>query len=241
MIEIIPAIDIIDGRCVRLSQGDYARSREYGEPLDMAKGFIDSGAQRLHLVDLDGAKAAEPKNLRTLEKIAYLGGLRLEWGGGIKTAAALRSVFDAGADYAVVGSVAALKPELFCEWLEAFGPERMVLGADVKDGRIAVNGWLESAPLSLEQLLEKFAASSLQQVICTDISKDGMLSGPTNDLYVELQQKFPEMIFTVSGGISSMSDIEKLNDLGLQRVIVGKAYYEGRITLKQLEQWWQNA
>ena len=241
MIEVIPAIDIIDGRCVRLSQGDYGRSKTYGDPLDMAKAFTDAGASRVHLVDLDGAKASSPANLAVLEKIASLGALRSEWGGGIKSAQALRSVFDAGADWAIVGSIAALEPDLFAQWLLAFGPEKLILGADVKNARIAVKGWLEESALGIEDLLEKFRPCGLVQVICTDISKDGMLCGPSEEMYTQLKTRFPEMEFTVSGGISKNADIERIEELGLPRVIVGKAFYEGRITLKELAKWWQNA
>ena len=241
MIEVIPAIDIIDGRCVRLSQGDYGRSKTNGDPLDMAKAFADAGASRVHLVDLDGAKASSPANLAVLEKIASLGALRSEWGGGIKSAQALRSVFDAGADWAIVGSIAALEPDLFAQWLQAFGPEKLILGADVKNARIAVKGWLEESALGIEDLLEKFRPCGLVQVICTDISKDGMLCGPSEEMYTQLKTRFPEMEFTVSGGISKNADIERIEELGLPRVIVGKAFYEGRITLKELAKWWQNA
>ena len=241
MIEVIPAIDTIDGRCVRLSQGDYGRSKTYGDPLDMAKAFADAGASRVHLVDLDGAKASSPANLAVLEKIASLGALRSEWGGGIKSAQALRSVFDAGADWAIVGSIAALEPDLFAQWLQAFGPEKLILGADVKNARIAVKGWLEESALGIEDLLEKFRPCGLVQVICTDISKDGMLCGPSEEMYTQLKTRFPEMEFTVSGGISKNADIERIEELGLPRVIVGKAFYEGRITLKELAKWWQNA
>lgn len=241
MIEVIPAIDIIEGRCVRLSQGDYGRSKTYGDPLDMAKAFADAGASRVHLVDLDGAKASSPANLAVLEKIASLGAMRSEWGGGIKSAQALRSVFDAGADYAIVGSIAALEPDLFAGWLQAFGPEKLILGADVKNARIAVKGWLEESALGIEDLLEKFRPHGLVQVICTDISKDGMLCGPSEEMYTQLKSSFPEMEFTVSGGISENADIERIEELGLPRVIVGKAFYEGRITLKELAKWWQNA
>lgn len=240
MIEVIPAIDIIDGRAVRLTKGDYATRSEYGDPLEMARAFADCGAKRLHLVDLDGAKASEPRNLRTLEAIASLGQLRIEWGGGLKSAAALASVFDAGASYAIVGSLAALKPELFEEWLSEFGPDRMILGADVLDGNVRVNGWLESAPATLEGLLSRFAAAGLTQAVCTDISRDGMLNGPSADMYCSLAESYPSVKITVSGGISCMEDIIRLDGLGLSRVIVGKAFYEGRITIGELQEWWQN-
>lgn len=241
MIEIIPAIDIIEGRCVRLSKGDYGTSKVYGEPLDMAKAFADAGAARLHLVDLDGAKASQPCNLATLEKIAALGSLKLEWGGGLKSREALTGVFDAGADYAIVGSLAALEPDVFEAWLGEFGADRMVFGADLLDGQIRVKGWLEGASAGLDGLLERFGAAGLSQVVCTDISRDGMLSGPNTELYCDLQKRFSAVDFTVSGGISSMDDIRALDSCNLRRVIVGKAFYEGKIQMEELKLWWQNA
>lgn len=240
MIEVIPAIDIIGGRCVRLSQGDYDKKKEYGAPEDMARLFADSGARRIHLVDLDGAKASCPANLKVLEAVAALGCMKIEWGGGIKTAAALDDVLNAGADYAIVGSVAALKPDMFAEWLQSLGAERIVLGADVRGPRVAVNGWMEDSPLELRQLLDRFSPLGLKQVVCTDISRDGMLCGPATEMYTGLQNAYPGIDFTVSGGIGSNDDISALNALGLRKVVVGKAYYEGRITLKELESWWQN-
>ncbi|MCF0177569.1 MAG: 1-(5-phosphoribosyl)-5-[(5-phosphoribosylamino)methylideneamino]imidazole-4-carboxamide isomerase [Bacteroidales bacterium] len=241
MIEIIPAIDIINGRCVRLSQGNYNAGKVYdASPEDMARRFEDAGMKRLHLVDLDGAKSAKPQNLAVLERIATFSGMKIEWGGGIKTFEALHSVFDAGANYAVCGSVAVRNPELMIGWLEEFGPERIVLGADVKDGKIAVAGWLEQSEYTIESLVEVFLPAGLSQLICTDISRDGMLEGPAFDLYCDLQAKWPAVEITVSGGISGMGDIEKLSEMGLRKVIVGKAIYEGRITLKDLEKWSQN-
>jgi len=241
MIEVIPAIDVIEGRAVRLTKGNYNLKSEYGDPLEMARSFADCGAKRLHLVDLDGAKASEPCNLRTLEAIAGIGALRIEWGGGLKSPEALRNVFDAGADYAIVGSLAAVHPELFEEWLAQFGPERIILGADVMDGCVRIKGWLESASLSLEELLTRFSAAGLTQAVCTDISRDGMLGGPSVDMYCRLASMYPSVEITVSGGVSSMDDIRNLDELGLAKVIVGKAFYEGRITIEELKQWWQNA
>ena len=236
MIEIIPAIDLIDGRCVRLSKGDYSSKKEYSaSPEDMVMQYADCGVSRVHVVDLDGAKSSEPKNLKTLEKLASVGRVSLEWGGGIKTDAALKDVFNAGADYAVIGSVAAKNPPLFQRWIDAYGADKMVLGADARDGKVAVTGWLEDTSTSIEDLVESFRG--LTQVICTDISKDGMLQGPAFELYVELQTRFPSIDFTVSGGISSMADIEELEELQLRKVIVGKAIYEGRISLKDIERW----
>ena len=242
MIEIIPAIDIIEGRCVRLSQGDYARSKVYdASPVDMAKRYADCGIKRIHVVDLDGAKSSSPKNLKTLEKMAVGASVEIEWGGGIKSEESLRALFDYGANYAIVGSVAARTPELFAEWLNMFGGQKMVLGADVREGRVSVNGWLEDLGVGIEELVDGFLPYGLSQVICTDITKDGMLQGPSFELYTDLQSRYEGVDFTVSGGISSMADIEKLNELQLRKVIVGKAIYENRITLKDIERWLLNA
>ena len=237
-IEIIPAIDIIEGRCVRLSQGDYDRRKVYdASPVDMAKRYADCGVRRIHVVDLDGAKSSSPKNLRTLEQMAVGAGVEIEWGGGIKSEESLRALFDYGATYAIVGSVAAREPMLFAQWLAAFGGERMVLGADVRDGKISVNGWQEDLAITIEELIDGFLPMGLSQVVCTDITRDGMLQGPTDELYVQLQERYPMVDFTVSGGIGSMADIERLNEKGLRKVIIGKAIYENRITLKDIEQW----
>ena len=237
-IEIIPAIDIIEGRCVRLQQGDYDRRKVYdASPVDMAKRYADCGVKRIHVVDLDGAKSSSPKNLRTLEQMAVGAGVEIEWGGGIKSEESLRALFDYGATYAIVGSVAAREPMLFAQWLATFGRERMVLGADVRDGKISVNGWQEDLAVTIEELIDGFLPMSLSQVVCTDITRDGMLQGPTDELYVQLQERYPMVDFTVSGGIGSMADIERLNEKGLRKVIVGKAIYENRITLKDIEQW----
>ena len=237
-IEIIPAIDIIEGRCVRLSQGDYDRRKVYdASPVDMAKRYADCGVKRIHVVDLDGAKSSSPKNLRTLEQMAVGAGVEIEWGGGIKSEESLRALFDYGATYAIVGSVAAREPMLFAQWLAAFGGERMVLGADVRDGKISVNGWQEDLAVTIEELIDGFLPMGLSQVVCTDITRDGMLQGPADELYVQLQGRYPTVDFTVSGGIGSMADIVRLNDKGLRKVIIGKAIYENRITLKDIKQW----
>lgn len=241
MIEIIPAIDIIEGRCVRLSQGDYDRRKVYdASPVDMAKRYADCGVKRLHVVDLDGAKSSSPQNLKTLERIAVATKLDVEWGGGLKSEDALRAVFDYGAKYAIVGSVAAQRPDMFTEWLDAFGGDRMVLGADVREGKVSVAGWLQDLDLSIEELVDGFLPHGISQVICTDITKDGMLQGPSFELYMALQQQYPAVDFTVSGGISSMADIDRLNEMGLRKVIIGKAIYENRITLKDIEKWLLN-
>lgn len=241
-IEIIPAIDLIGGRCVRLSQGDYARQTTYdARPVEVAKRYADCGVKRIHVVDLDGAKASAPQNLATLERLAAAVPVAIEWGGGIKSEEALERIFACGAACAVVGSVAARQPERFAAWLARFGGERLVLGADVRDGRVAVDGWQEALDLGIETLVERFLPQGLQQVVCTDIARDGMLQGPSFGLYTALQQRYDGVDFTVSGGIGSMADIVRLNELGLRKVIVGKALYENRITLKEIERWSLNA
>jgi len=241
MIEIVPAIDLMEGRCVRLTKGDYGQKKVYdGSPAEVARQYADAGIKRIHLVDLDGAKAGEPRNLDTLEAIARAVPCELEWGGGIGSTGALGSVLSAGATHAIAGSVAALQPELFESWLCQYGA-RIILGADVRDGQIAVRGWLEQVPLGIDALVERFLPIGLKECIVTDISRDGMLQGPSAALYQRLQTAFPEVSFTVSGGISSMEDIRALDRCGLRKVIVGKALYEQRITLKELQEWSQNA
>jgi len=241
MIEIIPAIDLIDGRCVRLTRGDYGQKKVYdGAPVEMAQRYADAGVSRIHLVDLDGAKAGSPCNLRTLEAVASAVPCELEWGGGISSPEALESVFNAGATHAIIGSIAALQPERFEEWLGRFG-SRLILGADVRDGLVAVKGWTSLSQLGVEDLVQRFLPLGLKECIVTDISRDGMLGGPSSALYQRLQEAFPALSFTVSGGISSMDDIRSLDAMGLKKVIVGKAIYEERITLKDIALWSQNA
>lgn len=238
MIEIIPAIDIIGGHCVRLSQGEYGRKKVYDvSPREMASRFADCGVRRIHLVDLDGAKASKPMNIKVLEEVSSLP-VEIEWGGGISSGEALESVFEAGATHAIIGSVAAMRPQLFRSWLEKYG-KRMILGADIRDGLVAVKGWSENSGIPIRELLNSF--NGLAEVICTDISKDGMLEGPSFMLYKQLQEEFPQLSLTVSGGISGMDDLRKLDALGLRKVIIGKAIYENRITLEEIRQWSQNA
>ncbi len=237
MIEIIPAIDIIDGKCVRLSQGDYSRKTVYRtSPVEMARRLADTGIKRLHIVDLDGAKAGKPANLDVMHRIASLNTLKIEWGGGIKSRDSLNAVLDAGADYPVIGSIAAKQPGLMEEWLEEFSHHNLILGADLRNGKVAVNGWLEDTPLTINDLMERFVPHGLKEVICTDISKDGMLQGPSTAMYTSLADRYRSVTFTVSGGISSMNDIKELDRLNLPRVIVGKAIYEGLISLTEIQQ-----
>ncbi|MBR3613351.1 MAG: 1-(5-phosphoribosyl)-5-[Bacteroidaceae bacterium] len=239
--ELIPAIDLIDGRCVRLTQGDYDIKKVYEQnPVDMAKMYADCGVRRLHVVDLDGAKAKEPCNLRVLEQLAASTGLDIEWGGGIKSTDALRAALNAGANRVICGSVAVDNRELFADWLQNYGAEHVILGADVRGRNVATHGWLKESQVSIDEIIGWFLPFGLKQLICTDISKDGMLQGPNFQLYVELKDNFPAVDTTLSGGISSMDDIRKAHELGLHSVIIGKAIYEGRITLKDLELWLQN-
>ena len=236
MINVIPAIDLIDGKCVRLTKGDYNQKKQYdASPLDMALRYQDIGIRRLHVVDLDGAKSSSPKNLHVLEEIAIRTSLEIEWGGGIKSDQALYDAYNAGADYLIIGSVAVSKPDLFARWLSEYGGGRLILGADVNEGRVAINGWLEKSKQTIDALIDRFIPHGLREVICTDISKDGMLQGPTFDLYARLQAKYPEQDIIVSGGISKMDDIRRLDEMNLRHVIVGKAIYEGRITLEELK------
>ncbi len=236
MIEIIPATDIIGGECVRLSQGDYDRKTTYyADPLEAAKAFEGAGIKRLHMVDLDGAKASSPMNLKVLERVATHTSLTLQYGGGIKSADALRDVFNAGAERAIVGSLAVREPEMFASWLDRFGGEKMVLGADLKNGKVAIQGWLEESQMGAAELFNLFMPHGLRHIICTDISRDGMMCGSAVELYKSLNAQFPTLNIIASGGISKMSDIEDLDREGVASVIVGKALYEGGISLKELE------
>lgn len=235
---IIPAIDLMDGKCVRLTQGDYGQKKEYSaDPLDMAKQYEDCGIRRLHVVDLDGAKAKKPCNLAVLERIAAGTSLDVEWGGGIKDAGSLKSALDAGAGRIICGSIAVDDRTEFTSWLSEFGSSRIILGADVREGKVATHGWLRDSGLSLEELMGWYVPCGLSQMICTDISKDGMLQGPDFGFYVALKQAWPSVDVTLSGGVSCMEDLYEASRLGLHSVIVGKAIYEGRISLKDIESW----
>lgn len=233
--EIIPAIDIIDGKCVRLTQGDYAQKKVYNEhPLEVAMAFEDAGLRRLHLVDLDGARAGAVKNWKVLEVLASRTGLVIDFGGGIKTAADVEIVFNSGSALATVGSIAVKDGELFVSWLQEYGAERFLLGADVKNEKIAVGGWLETTDRWIYDFIREYLDKGVQQIFCTDVSKDGLLQGPALDLYRNIVGKFPELHFIASGGVSGIDDIHRLVEAGCKGVIIGKAIYEGRIKLSEL-------
>lgn len=235
MIELIPAIDIIDGKCVRLSQGDYNTKKVYGEnPADMAKRFEDCGIKRLHVVDLDGAKAAHIVNYKTLESITSQTNLIVDFGGGLKTDEDLRIAFESGASMVTGGSIAVKNPTVFEGWIKKYGANKIILGADVKDKKIAVTGWLEDTELQLSDFLRDYTAKGITKVICTDIAKDGMLKGPSIELYKEILAAHPTLHLIASGGVSSMADIHALDEAGVPAVIFGKAIYEGKITFKEL-------
>lgn len=235
MIELIPAIDIIDGKCVRLSQGDYGTKKVYNEnPLEVAKEFEAHGIRRLHVVDLDGAKSKHVVNYRTLEMIASRTSLIIDFGGGIKTDEDMLIAFENGAQMVTLGSVAVKNPDLFKKWLHQYGAEKIILGADAKDKRIAVSGWLEDSHQELLPFLHDYTREGVCKVLCTDISKDGMLQGPSIALYQEIMQEFPEMHLIASGGVSCLQDIIALEEAGIPAVVFGKALYEGRITMKDL-------
>ena len=236
MIEIIPAIDMIEGKCVRLTQGDYATRKVYNEdPLEVAKAFEDAGIRRLHVVDLDGAKAGHIVNYRVLEKLAGHTSLVIDFGGGLKQTKDVEIAFDCGAQMVTGGSIAIKDPETFTAWIARFGSERIILGADAKDRRIAISGWEEATDAELLPFIQKYREQGIEKVICTDISRDGMLEGPAVDLYQEILEAVPEIYLIASGGVSSIADIEKLAEANVPAVIFGKALYEGRITLKELE------
>jgi phosphoribosylformimino-5-aminoimidazole carboxamide ribotide isomerase len=234
--QIIPAIDIIDGKCVRLTEGDYAQKKIYNEhPLEVAKQFEDAGLMRLHLVDLDGAKAGAVKNWKALETIAGKTSLIIDFGGGIKQEEDVKIVFSSGAALATVGSIAVKDEERFVSWLQQFGADKFLLGADVKDEKIAVGGWLETTDIWIYDFIEKYIAHGVQQIFCTDVSKDGKLEGPSTELYKNIIQKFPQLHFIASGGVSNMNDLDELQNIGCKGAIVGKAIYEGRISLNELK------
>ncbi len=235
--QIIPAIDIIDGKCVRLTQGDYSKKTIYNKnPLEVAKQFEDAEITRLHLVDLDGAKAGAVKNWKVLESIAGKTKLIIDFGGGIKTEKDVNIVFECGSAYATVGSIAVKDEATFTGWLGQFGPDKFLLGADVKDEKIAVGGWLETTDIWIYDFIEKYINKGVQQIFCTDVSKDGKLEGPSVDLYKNIISKFPSLHFIASGGVSSINDVDQLQEIGCKGVIIGKAIYENKVSLAELKQ-----
>ena len=235
MIEIIPAIDIIDGKCVRLSQGDYNRKTVYNEdPLEVAKEFEGHGIRRLHVVDLDGAKASHIVNYKVLERLASKTKLVIDFGGGLKSDNDLRIAFSSGAKMVTGGSIAVKQPDVFTSWIEKYGADHIILGADVKEKKISVSGWLEDTGEELIPFVQKYREKGIDKVICTDISRDGMLTGPSIDLYKELTDEIKDVYLIASGGVSNIEDIEQLQEAGIPAVIFGKAIYEGHIALNDL-------
>ncbi len=233
---IIPAIDIIEGKCVRLTQGDYMQKKVYNEnPLEVAKQFEASGIIRLHLVDLDGARAGRIINWKVLENIAAKTTLAIDFGGGIKTEKDIEIIFDSGAVIATIGSIAIKQAELFYQWLQKYGGEKILLGADVKDEKMVIHGWTEQTETDIFDFLQENINQGLKQAFCTDVSKDGLLQGPSLGLYKKIIEKFPDLYFIASGGVSSLNDLVQLKEIGCKGVIVGKAIYEGKIKIKDLQ------
>lgn len=238
MFQIIPAIDLIEGKCVRLTQGDYNQKTVYNEnPLEVAKQFEDAGLSRLHLVDLDGAKAKKVVNWKVLETISTKTSLHIDFGGGVQSDDDLRVVFESGAKQVTGGSIAVKNPELFEGWLQKHGGDKMILGADARNEKVAVSGWEEGTALWVYDFVQQWVEKGATYVISTDVAKDGLLQGPSFDLYKKLQQQSPSLNIIASGGVSNLADIEKLAEMNLFGVIVGKAIYEGRVALSELSKW----
>ena len=234
MIELIPAIDIIDGQCVRLTKGDYDKKTVYGKPLEMAKEFERLGFNRLHVVDLDGAKSKHVVNDSVLRDITANTKLTVDFGGGIKTDDDIEKAFSAGASMVTIGSIAVTNPELFMGWLEKYGAERIILGADVRNGKISINGWKEDSTEDLLPFLKKYIDAGVRNVLCTEISKDGTLQGPAIELYKTVMETYPQLHLIASGGVSCIDDIKALDEAGIPAVVFGKAIYEGKIDLREL-------
>ena len=234
MIELIPAIDIINGQCVRLTKGDYDQTTVYGDPIEMAREFERLGFRRLHVVDLDGARSRHIVNVETLKAITTETQLVVDFGGGLKTDDDIGRAFEAGASIVTVGSVAVTQPELTAQWLRKYGPERIILGADVRQGRISINGWKEDSAEELLPFLQKYVDMGVRNVLCTEISKDGTLQGPATQLYKKVMAAYPTLHLIASGGVSSEADIAGLQAAGIPAVVFGKAIYEGRIDLAEL-------
>lgn len=235
MIELIPAIDIINGQCVRLTKGDYDQKKVYNDdPVAVAKEFEQTGFRRLHIVDLDGAKSKHIMNDDVLRRITSETGLIVDFGGGIKTGEDIEKAFKAGASMVTVGSIAVTQPQLFITWLNQYGADKMILGADVRNGMISINGWKEDSTEELLPFLKKYIDAGVKNVLCTEISKDGTLQGPAVTLYKEVMKAYPQLHLIASGGVSRKEDIEELEREGIPAVVFGKAIYEGRIDLKEL-------
>ena len=234
MIELIPAIDIIGGQCVRLTKGDYDQKTEYGEPLEMAREVERIGFKRLHMVDLDGAKSKHIVNSKVLTQVTSETSLEVDFGGGIKTHTDIEAAFDAGAQMVTVGSIAVTQPNLFTWWLQKYGPDRMILGADVRNGKISINGWKEDSEEDLLPFLKKYVDAGVKNVLCTEISKHGTLGGPAFELYADVMKKYPDLHLIASGGVSCIEDIKALEAIGVPAVVFGKAIYEGKIDLREL-------
>lgn len=231
---IIPAIDIIDGKCVRLTKGDFNTKKIYNEnPLEVTKEFEDNGIEYLHLVDLDGAKSKHIVNYKVLENLASKTNLKIDFGGGLKSDEDLKIAFESGANQITGGSVAVKNPDLFLNWMKTYGADKIILGADCKNRKIATHGWLETSVIDVIKFIIDFEEAGVKNVICTDVAKDGMLLGASNDLYKEILRK-SNVNLIASGGVSSIDDLYQLKEIGCEGAIVGKAIYEGRITLKQL-------
>ena len=234
MIELIPAIDIIEGKCVRLTKGDYDTKKVYGDPLEMALQFEDMGLRRLHVVDLDGAKSKHVVNLDTLKAITTHTNLIVDFGGGVKSDDDLEKAYDAGASMVTAGSIAITEPERYLCWLEKYGADRLVLGADVRDGKVSINGWKEDSDISLEDFLSRYMSAGTKNVLCTEISRDGTLSGPAINLYQSIMLRYPNCHLIASGGVGSTEDIIALDQAGIPAVVFGKAFYEGHIEIEKL-------
>lgn len=240
MIELIPAIDIINGQCVRLTKGDYEQKTVYGSPLEMAREFERVGFQRLHMVDLDGAKSKHIVNSEVLRSCASQTTMTIDFGGGIKTDEDIETAFACGAQMVTIGSIAVTEPERFMGWLKKYGADSIILGADVRQGRISINGWKEDSTEDLLPFLRRYIDAGVNKVLCTEISKDGTLAGPAISLYKDVMKAYPQLHLIASGGVSCIDDIKALDAAGIPAVVFGKAIYEGKINLQEL--WdWQNA
>jgi len=234
MIELIPAIDIIEGKCVRLTKGDYDTKKVYGDPLEMAQRFEDLGLKRLHVVDLDGAKSKHVVNLDTLKAITAHTSLVVDFGGGVKTDEDLEKAYEAGAKMVTVGSIAVTDPDRYLGWLQKYGADKLILGADVRNGRVSINGWKEDSDERLEDFLLRYMNAGTKNVLCTEISRDGTLEGPAIELYKSIMKHYPQCHLIASGGVGSTEDILALEAAGIPAVVFGKAFYEGHIDMKIL-------